>query len=157
MGGGSLWDVGIYPLGFTRFILGTEPLEVFGWQTPGPTGVDETFVAQLRFPADITLQFDCSMAAPYHVFMEIVGDEATLVIPQPFTPGIKNTLYLTRKANTSTIKAPGNGTYVGEVEAMADAILKGTPPAVSLADSRLSVAIIQALSESARTGKSVSI
>ncbi|MBI4732168.1 MAG: Gfo/Idh/MocA family oxidoreductase [Chloroflexi bacterium] len=156
MGGGCLWDVGVYPLSFTRFMLGAEPLEVFGWQTLGATGVDESFAAQLRFPDGVHLQMDCSMALPYHVFMEIVGDEAALVIPQPFNPGLKNALYLTRKGKTETIQVNGAGTYVGEVEAMADAILEGAPPAVPLADSRGTVAAIQALFESARTGKAVS-
>ncbi len=153
MGGGALWDVGVYPLSFTRFALGADPLEVFGWQVTGPTGVDESFAAQLRFPNDVVLQMDVSMARPYHVFMEIVGDEAALVIPQPFSPGPKEALYLTRKGMTETIKVNGAGTYAGEVEAMADAILDGAPPAVPLADSRATVGIIQALFESARTGK----
>ncbi len=95
MGGGSLWDVGIYPLGYARFLLETEPVEVFGAQTLGATGVDESFAAQCRFPGDITLQFDCSMATPYHTFMEVIGEQATLVIPQPFTPGVKASLFLT--------------------------------------------------------------
>jgi D-xylose 1-dehydrogenase (NADP+, D-xylono-1,5-lactone-forming) len=157
LGGGCLWDVGIYPLGFTRFVLEAEPLEVFGWQTPGPTGVDEAFAAQLRFPGDIHLQMDTSMALPHHVFMEFVGDEAALVVPQPFNPGRKEALYRTRKANTETIKVFGEATYVGEVEAMADAILEGKPPAVPLDDSRRTVAAIQALFESARSGKPVSL
>lgn len=157
MGGGCLWDVGVYPLSFTRFVLEAEPLEVFGWQVPGPTGADESFAAQLRFPDNIHFQMDCSMALPYHVFMEIVGDEAALIIPQPFNPGLKNALYLTRRGKTETIQVNGAGTYVGEVEAMADAILDCAPPAVSLADSRGTVAAIQALFESARVGKPVTL
>jgi xylose dehydrogenase (NAD/NADP) len=47
MGGGGLWDVGCYPLSYTRSVLGTEPLEVFSWQVIGPTGVDEVLVAQM--------------------------------------------------------------------------------------------------------------
>jgi D-xylose 1-dehydrogenase (NADP+, D-xylono-1,5-lactone-forming) len=157
MGGGCLWDVGVYPLGYARFVLGEEPLEVFGWQVPGPTGVDETFVTQLRFPEDVHLQMNCSMALPYHVFMEIVGDEAALIVPHPFTPGPREALYLTREKLTETIQVKGSGTYVGEVEAMAEAILDGAPPAVPLVDSRLTVTAIQALFESAKTGKPVSI
>lgn len=155
MGGGCLWDVGVYPLSFTRFALGADPLEVFGWQATGPTSVDESFVAQLRFPDEVFLQMDVSMARPYHVFMEFVGDEAALVIPHPFSPGPKESLYLTRKGLTETIQIKGAGTYVGEVEAMADAVLDGAPPAVPLADSRATVAAIQALFESARTGKPI--
>jgi predicted dehydrogenase len=157
MGGGCMWDVGVYPISYARHVLGAEPLEVFGWQTTGLTGVDETFIGQIKFPSDVYLQMDCSMAVPYHVFMEIVGDQATLVIPQPFNPGLKNTLYLAGKEKTETILVKGTGTYVGEVEAMADAILEGQPPAVSLTDSRSTVAVIQALFESARTGRPVSL
>ena len=35
-GGGSIWDVGCYPISFARMIVGEEPAEVFGWQVPGP-------------------------------------------------------------------------------------------------------------------------
>lgn len=155
MGGGSLWDVGIYPLSYTRFVLGEESREVFGWQTPGPTGVDQSFVAQLKFPGDVHLQFDCSMALPHHMFMEFVGEDATLVIPQPFTPGVKNTLYLSRDGKNSTIQVPGDTTYAGEVEALSDAILEGAATAVSMDDSRMTLQIILALFKSDLTGKPV--
>jgi D-xylose 1-dehydrogenase (NADP+, D-xylono-1,5-lactone-forming) len=138
-------------------LLGAEPLEVFGWQVTGPTGVDEMFAAQLRFPDDIYAQFDCSIKIPYHVFMEIVGDEATLIIPKPFNPGVKESLYLTRGGKVETIAVKGTGAYISEVEDMADAILLGKPSRVSLADSRLNTAAILALFESARMGKPVSL
>jgi predicted dehydrogenase len=157
MGGGGLWDVGCYPLSYARALLGAEPLEVFGWQVTGLTGVDEVFAAQMRFPDEVYVQFDCSVKIPYHAFMEIVGDEATLVIPNPFNPGVKETLYLTRAGKIETIMVKGTGSYIGEVEDMADAILLGKPPTVSLADSRLNTAGILALFESARTGKPVTI
>jgi D-xylose 1-dehydrogenase (NADP+, D-xylono-1,5-lactone-forming) len=157
MGGGCLWDVGIYPLGYARYILGTEPLEVFGWQSLGLSGVDQSFIAQVRFPDDIHLQFDCSMVVPYHAFMEVVGEEAVLVIPQPFTPAEKNPLYLCRDGKNTPVPVKGTPTYVGEVEALADAILDGAPPAVSLQDSRLTIAAVQSLFESARTGRPVSL
>jgi predicted dehydrogenase len=157
MGGGGLWDVGCYPLSCTRLMLGMEPLEVFGWQVTGPTGVDEVFAAQMRFPEDVYAQLDCSIKIPYHVFMEIIGDEATLIIPKPFNPGVKETLYLTRGGKVETIAVKGRESYASEVEDMADAILLGKPPRVSLADSRLNTAAILALFESARTGKPVKL
>src|SRR5918996_321877 len=49
MGGGSIWDVGCYPISYARMIAGAAPLEVFGWQVIGETGIDETFVGQMRF------------------------------------------------------------------------------------------------------------
>lgn len=41
MGGGSIWDVGCYPISYARHIIGTEPLEVFGWQLTGSSGIDD--------------------------------------------------------------------------------------------------------------------
>ncbi len=157
MGGGSLWDVGCYPLSYTRMVLGAEPLEVFGWQVRGKTGIDETFAAQLRFPGEILAQFDCSVAVPYHVFMEIIGDEGTLVIPAPFNPGLKEMVYLTQKGKVQQLSIRGTAPYLSEVEDMADAVLLGKPPRVSLQDSRANVAAILALFESARSGKPVTM
>ena len=157
MGGGGLWDIGCYPLSYMRTMLGAEPMEVFGWQVTGSTGVDETFIAQMRFPGDVFAQFDCSMVIPYHVFMEFIGDVATLIIPNPFIPGPNRTLYLTRNGKTERITVKGPDTYITEVEDMADAILLGKPPVISLAESRANIAAILALFESAKIGKPVAL
>jgi D-xylose 1-dehydrogenase (NADP+, D-xylono-1,5-lactone-forming) len=45
--------------------------------------------------------------------------------------------------------------YIGEVEDLADCILKGKTPRIPLADSRANVAAILALLESAKTGRAV--
>jgi len=157
MGGGSIWDVGCYPISYARTLVEENPLEVFGWQVTGPTGIDETFVGQMKFENDIFAQFDSSFATPFHTFMEIVGSEATLNIPRPFKPATDEKIYLTRDDKTETIKIKGQELYIGEVEDMADAILLGQDPLVSLADSRANVAVICALLESARLGKPVSV
>ncbi len=155
MGGGGLWDIGCYPLSYMRAMLGAEPTQVFGWQVIGASGVDELFVAQLRFPGNIFGQFDCSMEIPYHVFMEFIGDKATLIIPNPYIPGPQKTLYLTQAGKTTTIAVKGPENYITEVEDMADAILLGKGPLLSLAESRANIATILALFESAKTGKPV--
>jgi xylose dehydrogenase (NAD/NADP) len=153
MGGGSLWDIGCYPLSFTRWVLGAEPQDVFGWQVIGPTGIDETFAAQLRFPGEVYFQLNCSFKIPSHEFMEIVGEEGTLSVPQPFNSGIRKTMYLTRDGKTSAITVKGPDPYQAEVEDFADSILLDKPVAVSLADSRLNTAAILALFESTKTGR----
>jgi D-xylose 1-dehydrogenase (NADP+, D-xylono-1,5-lactone-forming) len=152
MGGGSIWDVGCYPISYARSVLGEEPLEVFGWQVPGETGVDLTFAGQMRFPNDILMQFDSSFDIPSHSFMEVVGSEGTLNIPNPFKPGVNEKLYLTRGDKTETIKVKGQELYIGEVEDMADAVLLGREPRILLDDSRANVAVILAFLESARSG-----
>lgn len=154
-GGGSIWDVGCYPISYARTVVGEEPLEVFGWQVTGPTGIDETFVGQMRFREDVHMQFDSSFVIPFHAFMEIVGSEGTLNIPHPFKPEVNEKVYLIRGDKIETIKVKGQELYIGEVEDMADAILLGKEPRVSLDDSRANVAVISALLTSARTGSPV--
>ena len=157
MGGGSIWDVGCYPISYARTITGENPLEVFGWQVTGQTGIDETFVGQMRFANDIHAQFDCSFVIPFHAFMEVIGSEGTLNIPNPFKPGVDEKIFITRGDKTETIKVKGQELYIGEVEDMADAIMLGHAPRISLDDSRANVAVISALLESARVGKPVKL
>jgi len=157
MGGGSIWDIGCYPISFARMIVGAEPLEVFGWQVTGPGGSDESFVGQMQFANGVHAQFDSSFKAPLRSFIEIVGTDGMLNIPVPFKPGKKEKIFLTRGAETETIEIKGQVLYLGEVEDMSDAILLGKPPRVSLSDSRGNIATILALLESARLDKSVSL
>ena len=154
-GGGSIWDVGCYPISFTRTVVGESPLEVFGWQVTGRTGIDDTFVGQMRFKGDIQAQFDSSFVIPFHAFMEIVGSEATMSVPRPFKPGVNERIFITRNDKTETIKMKGQELYIGEVEDMADAILEGKNSLISLDDSRDNVAVISAFLKSARTGTPV--
>ena len=154
-GGGSIWDVGCYPISYARTMLGAEPVEVFGWQNLSEGGSDLTFIGQLRFKDGVYAQFDSGFMSPLRSMMEIVGSEAVLNIPNPFKPGFDNEIYLTRKEKTETIKIAGGELYIGEVEDMCDAILHGKAPLVSLEDSRKNTAVITALLESARSGRSV--
>jgi len=155
MGGGCLWDVGCYPVSYTRYLLGREPEEVLGWQMTGSSGVDEVFVGQMRFSGEVYAQFDSGFRVPYRAQMEIVGETGTLVIPNPFKPGRNGKIQLIRENEVQSIRVPGQELYLGEVEDMADAILLGKAPRVSLADSRANIAVLLALLESARLGKPV--
>jgi predicted dehydrogenase len=154
-GGGALWDVGCYPVSYARTMLGLEPLEVFGWQVTGESGIDEFFSGQMRFPGGILAQFDCGFRGPFRAAIEIVGEAGSLSIPQPFHAGKKAKIFLQRGGETETIKIDGQNLYLGEVEDMADAILLGKPPQVSLADSRANIAALLGLYKSAQTGKVV--
>jgi predicted dehydrogenase len=155
LGGGSIWDVGCYPISFARTMIGAEPVQVFGWQTVGPTGVDVAFSGQMCFPDEVYAQFDCGFRASYRTDVEIVGSEGTLRVAHPFLIEPNEPLLLTRDDKTEKITVPDTMLYLGEVENMADAILLGKSPRISLADSRANVATILALLRSAREGHPV--
>jgi xylose dehydrogenase (NAD/NADP) len=157
LGGGSIWDVGCYPISYARFLVGSDPELVHGWQICNDDGVDLQFVGQMRFPNGVMAQFDSSFQTPFRTQMEIVGDQGSLEIANPFKPGWSNVIHLTRDGETKDITVPGEELYSGEVEDMADAILFGRNPRISLQDSRGNVATIQSLLESASLGKPVHI
>jgi xylose dehydrogenase (NAD/NADP) len=157
LGGGSIWDVGCYPISYARFLVGGDPELVYGWQICNDDGVDLQFVGQMRFPNGVMAQFDSSFQTPFRTQMEIVGDQGSLEIANPFKPGWSNVIHLTRDGETKDITVPGEELYSGEVEDMADAILFGRNPRISLQDSRGNVATIQSLLESASLGKPVHI
>jgi predicted dehydrogenase len=149
--GGSIWDVGCYPINYMRYILGEEPREVFGWQSSGKSGVDEVFIGQLRFAGDVFAQFDSGFRSPFRSRFEIVGSEAMMVVPDPFKPGFNVKVLIWRGEEFEA------ELYIGEVEDMADAILKGVTPRITLEDSRGNVQVILALLQSAQSGKPVKI
>ena len=155
MGGGSIWDVGCYPISYARMIAGAEPTEVFGWQVPGPGGSDVSFVGQMRFANEVHAQFDSGFQSPLRSHIEIVGSDAVMNVPVPFRPGLKSEITVRHGGEVETIRVTGQELYIGEVDDMCDTILLGKPPRVSLEDSRANVAAILALLESANTGKPV--
>jgi predicted dehydrogenase len=156
-GGGSIWDVGCYPISYARMIVGADAkrVEVFGWQVTGAGGADESFIGQMRFEDGVHAQFDSGFKSPDRSMIEIVGTDATLTIPAPFKPRKKSEIYLSSDKKSEKIKVKGEELYLGEVEDMCDAILFGKAPRISLEDSRKNVAVILALLESAKSGKPV--
>jgi predicted dehydrogenase len=155
MGGGSIWDVGCYPISYARMLVGAEPAEVFGWQVSGPGGSDVSFFGQIRFTNGVDVQFDSGFQSPLRSFMEIVCSEAVLNIPVPFKPGLKSQFILRRGNKVETVHTQSHELYLGEVDDMCDAILLGKTPRISLADSRGNVATILALLQSSKIGQPV--
>lgn len=151
-GGGGLWDVGSYPVSYAIMLAGGAPDRVTGAAHPGPTGIDELFVGTLQFPSGLLALFDCGFRAPFRTEIEVIGDEATLVVPHPFKPGEQEELRIVREDRVETIPAPGAPLYVGEIEDFARAVLDGAPPVVPLSESRTIVQTLTALHESAAAG-----
>ncbi len=154
-GGGSIWDVGCYPISFTRLVAKAEPVEVFGWQATGATGIDVVFSGQMRFASGLLAQFDCGVRAPYRTSMEIVGTKGAIELGSPFKPAGGEWIKIKRGDSVELLRSPEYELYRGEVEDIERAVLDGQAPRISLENSRANVATILALLESARTGQVV--
>ncbi len=154
-GGGSIWDVGCYPISFSRLVANAEPAEVFGWQVTGSTGIDVVFSGQMRFASGLLAQFDCGFRAPYRTMMEIVGTKGVIELGSPFKPVGGEWIKIKRGDSIELLRSPEFEPYRGEIEDMEHAVLDGQAPRVTLENSRSNVATILALLESARTGQVV--
>ncbi len=156
LGGGSLWDVGCYPISIARLLAGVEPQEVFGRSRQGAEDVDEAFTGQLAL-GEVVAQFDAGFRAPLRTHLEVVGTEGVITVAAPFKPGPGAHLLLSRGEATEMIAVDEQPLYIGELDDLADAATLGREPRVTLADSRGNVATIVALYESARTGRPVAV
>jgi xylose dehydrogenase (NAD/NADP) len=157
MGGGALWDVGVYPVSFAQYVLGA-PQRVSALQQLGETGVDETFVGNLEYAGGQLAQVSCSFRSPYHLGAEVLGTQGRLVSDRPFSAmddGKPHLFYYDEEDNRQVIKVPHQELYLGEVEDMHDAILEGKPNYLTLEETRNHVRTVLALYEAARTGGKV--
>jgi len=156
-GGGSLWDIGCYPISYARMISNSRPNEVFGWRINMASGVDETFAGQIHFENGMLAQISCSFCLPNYSSVILRGTEGSIFIPNPFTPKKPSSITLQQGEKEKTLNFSSKHLYLGEVEDMADAIINNTSPRVSLDDSRENVATIVALLESAHLQRPVTV
>lgn len=153
LGGGSLWDVGCYPVSMSRRIAGEEPDRIAGFGRFDDQGVDRTFVGQLQFPGGLLAHVESGFAADRER-VEIVGSDATLVIEHPFLPapaGPPSRMTILRDGASETVEIDPVDHYRLEVDDLQAAILDGTQPGVDLAFSRGSIATLVALDRDARS------
>ncbi|MFN3304643.1 MAG: Gfo/Idh/MocA family protein [Roseateles sp.] len=122
LAGGSLWDIGIYNLAVTRWVLQQmnggvcpEPESLDVAVTLAPTGVDAAVCATLHFPGGVTSQFRCGFDASSMNAFEVQGSRAALRFPVDFW-GSQAVEVVTRKAAPERTEAPYvlNG-FEGEV------------------------------------------
>jgi D-xylose 1-dehydrogenase (NADP+, D-xylono-1,5-lactone-forming) len=153
LGGGSLWDVGCYPVSYTCLLAGKAPVEVFGWQQVNASGIDLEFAGTMRFDEGAVAQFDSGFVGPFRAEMEVIGRDASLRITRPFRADVMSRLLLTIGDETETLPFEQETAFAGEIADMEAAVLDGRPPRIPLSESRRTVQTICALYESARSGQ----
>lgn len=160
-GGGSLWDVGCYPVSLAQFLLGEAPQSVLGAQVLGQTGVDELFCGQLHYRGGRVAQISSALRTPFFMAAEVIGTAGRLHMDRPFLPGVDGKPYcltfFPAQGEPEPIPVDDAYLYNGEVEDMHDAILDGKPPYLTLAETRDHVRTILALYQSAAAGQVVTL
>ena len=82
--GGALMDVGSYCVNALR-LFGGEPGRARGEQVVGPSGVDVVFTGALAFADELVGHFDCGFVFPCRAGLELVGEEGTIFVADPFS------------------------------------------------------------------------
>lgn len=83
LGGGPLYDIGIYCINAARYLFRAEPEEVFSYSATLQTDsrfreVPEMSAAVLRFPGERLATFTCSFGAADRSSYEVIGTEGVL-------------------------------------------------------------------------------
>ena len=159
MGGGSLFDLGIYSINAARYLFRDEPTEVFAFQVIGHDprfrDVDEITTAVLRFPGDRLAQLTVSQGAASVDSYRVVGTKGDLRVEPAFTYYGELTHYLTVGEKTKETSFSKRDQFAPELVYFSRCILDGTEPEPSGEEGLADVRIMQAIDESARTGKPV--
>jgi predicted dehydrogenase len=161
LGGGSLWDVGCYPVSFAQAINEADPVEVFGWQKLNTKGTEIIFAGQLKFANGVIAQIDSGFAMPFRIGAEVIGENGVIVVSNPWLPDLDNKssglVHITPDDAEIPIPTEVKNPYLCEVEVIERAVLDGVPTPYTLTESRGNVATITALYKSAEQGEVVRV
>jgi D-xylose 1-dehydrogenase (NADP+, D-xylono-1,5-lactone-forming) len=153
--GGALMDVGCYCVSGSRLLAG-EPETVYGEQVAGAGGVDLLFTGAMRFPGDVLAQFDCGFVLPGRDELEVVGDEGSLFLDDPWharTPVIE----LRREDGVEEVVLEPVDSYRLELENLSAAIEGRAEPLLGREDAVGQARAIEALYRSAKTRAPVAL
>ena len=152
LGGGALYDIGVYPVNFAGLVADT-----IGGGGPGSSrpetvaatcvrrgGIDEIFSGLLRYPSGLVASLHCGFNAHRHVVAHVVGTKGVMEVAETFFDHA-GTLTLTQGESRREIPVAASDRYAREVEDFAAAILERRPPLLGTAESVRNLEIIDRL------------
>ncbi|HEY4246882.1 MAG TPA: Gfo/Idh/MocA family oxidoreductase [Lacunisphaera sp.] len=140
LGGGSILDLGCYPVSYSRHIAGAvagkafaEPLEFHGTGRLHPmVGTDDFATAVAKFPNGLLAELSCGSTVKNDNAVQIHGTKGWIDVPNPFTPGLEGKteeIFLHRTGVATperiSIPSPGVGLYAYEADAVAETLERG--------------------------------
>ena len=152
--GGALMDVGCYCVSGSRLVAG-EPERVYG-VSRDEGGVDVAFAATMSFPNEVVAQFDCGLRLPMRDELELVGEEGSIFLDDPWhcrTPVIE----LWRDGAVEEIRLEPVDSYRLELENLAAAIRGEAEPLLGREDAVAQARALESLYRSAATGQAVEV
>src|SRR5262249_10222048 len=125
MGGGSLLDVGCYPVYGIRWAFAAEPVSALA-TAASSYGVDMRMTGSLKFGHDRTGSFDCGFTLPLRTAMEIVGTQGVIRIPHMWVPLSGQSYFEVELAGkVETISVEGGNQIVNMLQNFGEAVSQG--------------------------------
>jgi predicted dehydrogenase len=162
LGGGTLYDIGIYCINAARHVFDAEPKEVMAISVnSGAAGleeIDETTGGLLRFDGERAAAFVTSFNADDVGSYRVLGTKGQIHVEPgyEYAEGLSYEITVNGETTRSK-KTPKHDQFGAEIEYFSDCILKGRPPEPSGYEGLQDVRIIEALYESAQAGKAISV
>lgn len=164
-GGGGLWDIGVYPIVTARFVFDAEPQRVIGLiELDRKFGTDVLTSAILDFGEGRHLTFTVGTQTVPHQRVNVVGSAGRIEVLIPFNaPAMQETVIRLDRgtalgdAEIEEIRLPACDQYGLQGEAFAKAIRGVEPLAYDQHDAVRMMKILDAIVESGKTGRWVSL
>lgn len=163
-GGGSLPDIGLYCLNTARMMAGEEPVEVFAWaySPPGDTrfaDVEATMSFTLRFASGLLVNAFTSYSARDDKHQRLDFERATIDMPRAYSYAGQRLLIHendeTGEDLVSEVILPAVDQFAAELDHFAASVRDGAAPRTGGDEGLRDQRIMEALYESARTGRPV--
>ena len=143
VGGGALWDLGVYPAFWLRATMGEEPRLVSAAHALNDRGADIWTDATFTFTSGATGSINCSMERPFAAWLKVEGECGSLFVNNPLSSPIEQALTLEIGGEIINENFTVRPTYSFQLEAFRDAVLGGAPPHTRGTDSLATISLLQ--------------
>jgi glucose-fructose oxidoreductase len=161
LGGGPIYDIGIYCINAARQLFRAEPDEVIAFDANSGEqrfrDTHEMMSCLLRFPGERLASFTCSAGAADLGWYEIVGTRGRLRVDPAyeFAGSLKHALTVGGRTRKTTY--PRRDQFAPELLYFSDCILRQEKPEPSGREGQADVRVIRALLKSARRGQPIQL
>lgn len=161
LGGGTLYDIGIYCINASRYLFRDEPVAVTAFSVKNGNKkfkeVDEMTGALLRFPENRLATFVSSFGAYSTAYYEVIGTTGRLRVDQAYHHNTGSVQTIEIDGNKEEKDFPKQDQFAAELLYFSQCVLENKEPEPSGKEGWIDVHIIRSLYQSAQRGTAVKL